>query len=90
MGLLCAQKGWLYIRILQRLSSKSEGFSVSLKYTDDTLFIDRGSLCGEFLVMKAILWWFELMLGLKVNFSKNRLGGVNFSKKKKARWCECG
>jgi hypothetical protein len=59
------------------------GFKVSpdvsvslLQYADDTLFI------GEVLVenlwaMKAILRWYELVSGLKVNFSKSRLMGVN-------------
>jgi hypothetical protein len=43
---------------------------------DDTLFI--GEACVENLwSMKIILRWFELALGLKVNFSKSRLIGVN-------------
>jgi hypothetical protein len=47
-----------------------------LQYADDTLFI--GEACVENLwSMKAILRWFELMSGLKVNFSKSCLFGVN-------------
>jgi hypothetical protein len=46
-----------------------------LQYADDTLFI--GDACVENLwCIKAILRWFELMSGLKVNFSKSRLMGV--------------
>ncbi|MCI06917.1 LINE-1 reverse transcriptase like, partial [Trifolium medium] len=59
------------------------GFKVSpevvvshLQYADDTLFI--GEACVENLwTMKAILRWFELISGLKVNFFKSRLFGVN-------------
>ncbi|MCI27846.1 LINE-1 reverse transcriptase like, partial [Trifolium medium] len=47
-----------------------------LQYADDTIFI--GEDCVENLwCMKAILRWFELMSGLKVNFAKSRLFGVN-------------
>ncbi|MCH89771.1 LINE-1 reverse transcriptase like, partial [Trifolium medium] len=47
-----------------------------LQYADDTLFI--GEACVEHLwSMKAILRWFKLVSGLKVNFSKSRLCGVN-------------
>ncbi|GAU51438.1 hypothetical protein TSUD_413380, partial [Trifolium subterraneum] len=47
-----------------------------LQYADDTLFI--GEACVENLwTMKAILRWFELISGLKVNFFKSRLFGVN-------------
>jgi hypothetical protein len=53
--------------------------SVSLlQYADDTLFI--GEACVENLwSMKVILKWFELVSGLKVNFSKSCLMGVNVS-----------
>ncbi|PNY13366.1 ribonuclease H [Trifolium pratense] len=47
-----------------------------LQYADNTLFI--GEVCVENLwTMKAILRWFELISGLKVNFFKSRLFGVN-------------
>jgi hypothetical protein len=47
-----------------------------LQYADDTLFI--GEACVENLwAMKAVLRWFELVSGLKVNFSKSCLMGVN-------------
>jgi hypothetical protein len=55
---------------------KNSGVVVShLQYADDTLFV--GDACVENLwCMKAILRWFELMSGLKVNFAKSRLVGV--------------
>jgi hypothetical protein len=47
-----------------------------LQYADDTLLI--GEPCVENLwAMKAILRWFELISGLKVNFSKSCLVGIN-------------
>jgi len=47
-----------------------------LQYADDALFI--GEACVENLwCMKAILRWFHLILGPKVNFSKISLIGVN-------------
>jgi hypothetical protein len=57
----------------------SSGVVVShLQYADDTLFI--GEACVENLwAMKAILRWFELISGLKVNFFKSRLFGINVS-----------
>ncbi|WJX73641.1 hypothetical protein P8452_57400 [Trifolium repens] len=55
---------------------KNSGVAVShLQYADDTLFV--GEACVEKLwCVKAILRWFELMSGLKVNFAKSRLLGV--------------
>jgi hypothetical protein len=55
---------------------KNSGVSVShLQYADDTLLV--GKACVENLwCVKAILRWFELMSGLKVNFGKSRLLGV--------------
>jgi hypothetical protein len=47
-----------------------------LQYADDTLFI--GEACVENLwTMKAILKWFELISGHKVNFFKSKLFGIN-------------
>jgi len=46
-----------------------------LQYADDTLFLceaDFKSVCN----LKVILHCFELAYGLKVNFSKSRIGGV--------------
>ncbi|MCH91924.1 cytochrome P450, partial [Trifolium medium] len=47
-----------------------------LQYADDTLLICE--LCVENLwTMKAVLRWFELMPGLKINFGKSKLFRVN-------------
>jgi hypothetical protein len=47
-----------------------------LQYADDTFFI--GEACVENLwTMKAILKWFELISGHKVNFFKSKLFGIN-------------
>jgi hypothetical protein len=46
-----------------------------LQYPDDTLFV--GEDCVENLwSMKAILRWFELISGVKVNFFKSKLFGI--------------
>ncbi|GAU41262.1 hypothetical protein TSUD_97980 [Trifolium subterraneum] len=83
---------FLFLLVAEGLSALShrvvsldffKGFQVSsevsvflLQYADDTLFI--GEACVENLwSMKAILRWFELASGLKINFSKSRLIGVN-------------
>jgi hypothetical protein len=47
-----------------------------LQYADDTLLIGDDSV-ENIWCMKAILRWFELMSGLKVNFSKSKLYGIN-------------
>jgi hypothetical protein len=47
-----------------------------LQYADDTLLV--GEACVENLwTMKTILKWFELISGLKVNFFKSKLIGIN-------------
>ncbi|GAU27881.1 hypothetical protein TSUD_159750 [Trifolium subterraneum] len=47
-----------------------------LQYADDTIFV--GEACVENLwTTKAILRWFELISGLKVNFFKSKLYGIN-------------
>jgi hypothetical protein len=47
-----------------------------LQYAGDTIFV--GEACVENLwSMKAILRWFELISGLKVNLSKSNIFGVN-------------
>jgi hypothetical protein len=57
----------------------SSDVSVSLlQFADDTLFIGEARV-ENLWAMKAILRWFELVSGLKVNFSKSRLIGVNVS-----------
>jgi hypothetical protein len=49
-----------------------------LQYADDTLFIGEASM-GNLWSLKAILRSFELASGLKVNFSKSSIIGVNVS-----------
>lgn len=46
-----------------------------LQFADDTLFIGE-PLIQNVLVIKSMLRSFELMSGLKVNFSKSKLAGV--------------
>jgi len=47
-----------------------------LQFADDTLFLYEDSLTNV-LSLKAILRGFELTSGLKINFHKSRLAGVN-------------
>jgi hypothetical protein len=65
------------LRFFKPFVVKEGEISIShLQYVDDTLFI--GEECVENLwCIKAILRWFELMSGLKVNFSKSNLIGIN-------------
>jgi hypothetical protein len=83
---------FLFLLVSEGLSALSQkavslgffkGFKVSsevsvslLQYADDTLFIGEARV-ENLWAMKAILRWFELVSGLKVNFSKSRLIGVN-------------
>jgi len=46
-----------------------------LQYADDTLFFCKASI-QSVLNLKAILKCFELVSGLKVNYSKSKVGGV--------------
>lgn len=55
------------------------GLSVShLQYADDTLFIGEATVANLW-TLKAILRSFELVSGLKVNFTKSSVMGVNVS-----------
>ncbi|KAL8469170.1 hypothetical protein ACS0TY_032119 [Phlomoides rotata] len=47
-----------------------------LQYADDTIFACSGKT-KFFLEIKRILRWFELVSGLKVNFDKSSLWGIN-------------
>ncbi|KAL8501248.1 hypothetical protein ACS0TY_020703 [Phlomoides rotata] len=47
-----------------------------LQYADDTIFSCTGKL-ENIQVIKRILHWFELILGLKVNFDKSSIWGIN-------------
>jgi hypothetical protein len=53
------------------------GLSVShLQYADDTLFIGEATVANLW-TLKAILRSFELASGLKVNFTKSSVMGIN-------------
>ena len=49
-----------------------------LQYADDTLFFCKANTKSIFNI-KAILQCFELSYGLRVNFSKSRIGGLGLS-----------
>src|ERR1044072_8712238 len=56
-----------------------EKVSISLlQYADDTVFIGEASV-QNLLAIKCILRGFEMASGLKVNFSKNKIGGFAMS-----------
>ncbi|CAJ2628200.1 unnamed protein product [Trifolium pratense] len=67
------------INLFKGFSIHRDGPSIShLQYADDTLFIGEVSV-DNFWTLKAILRGFELASGLKVNFWKSCLMGVNES-----------
>ena len=47
-----------------------------LQFADDTLFLCEDSL-NNMVTLKAILRGFELASGLKINFHKSKLAGIN-------------
>ncbi|GKU93870.1 hypothetical protein SLEP1_g7429 [Rubroshorea leprosula] len=49
-----------------------------LQFADDTVFIGTAD-AENVRVVKAILLWFEMISGLKINFSKSHLYGFNIS-----------
>ncbi|XP_058747119.1 uncharacterized protein LOC131620095 [Vicia villosa] len=49
-----------------------------LKFVDDTLLVDNGN-CSQVWSLKAIYIWFKLVSGLRVNFLKSKLIGINTS-----------
>jgi len=50
-----------------------------LQFANDTLFISEVSLTNVFII-KSILNCFELAVGLKINFSKSKLGGYTVTR----------
>ncbi|GKV16128.1 hypothetical protein SLEP1_g26814 [Rubroshorea leprosula] len=55
----------------------TRGLEVSLlQFADDTVIMGRAESSNIFMV-KSILRWFELMSGLKINFSKSNVCGFN-------------
>jgi len=62
--------------LVESIEVREERVNVSmLQYADDTLFICKAST-QSVLTLKAILKCFELVYGLKVNYSKSKVGGV--------------
>lgn len=62
--------------ILQSVEVGEKNIKVNmLHFANDTLFFCKDST-QNIMALKAMLCCFELALGLKVNFSKSRLGGV--------------
>ena len=49
-----------------------------LQYVDDTIFLGDASMANV-AAIKAILWSFELVSGLKINFSKSCFGAFGVS-----------
>jgi hypothetical protein len=76
-GLGALMKKAVEIGFFKGIRISESGDTIShLQYADDTLFV--GEACVENLwTMKAILKWFELISGLKVNFFKGKLFGIN-------------
>ncbi|GLT66338.1 hypothetical protein SLA2020_387060 [Shorea laevis] len=57
------------------------GLAISLlQFADDTVIIGRADSENVFMV-KTILRWFELMSGLRINFHKSSLYGLNVSER---------
>ena len=63
--------------LYQGFKIRNSGLSIShLQYADDTLFVGEASMSNLWSI-KTILRCFELASGLKVNFSKSSVMGVN-------------
>ncbi|GLT44935.1 hypothetical protein SLA2020_188080 [Shorea laevis] len=79
--------------LLHGIPIGTRGLDVSLlQFADDTVIMGRADSSNIFMV-KSILRWFELMFGLKINFSKSSVCGFNVSErwlKEAARVLQCG
>ncbi|GKV45295.1 hypothetical protein SLEP1_g52400 [Rubroshorea leprosula] len=65
--------------LLKGLEIGRGGMELSLlQFADGTVFMGK-ACAGNLKVVKAILHWFELISGLKINFSKSHLYGFNTS-----------
>ncbi|KAL3629987.1 hypothetical protein CASFOL_026299 [Castilleja foliolosa] len=76
-----------------RVGKKETEISV-LQFADDTLFIGEAN-DQNILTLKGILRMFELWSGLKVNYNKSSIYGVNVNEKVLGEWsmflnCKCG
>jgi hypothetical protein len=66
----------VFLSFFQGFKVNSEVAISQLQYADDTILI--GEVCVKNLwTMKVVLQWLELISGLKINFSKSCLVGVN-------------
>ena len=67
----------LKVRLLSRVKVGSQDVEVSfLQFADDTLFFCEESW-SDVIIMKTILRGFEIASGLKINFYKSKLAGIN-------------
>ncbi|GKV36997.1 hypothetical protein SLEP1_g45073 [Rubroshorea leprosula] len=63
--------------LLHGIEVGKKGLAVSLlQFADDTVILGRADSQNVFMV-KSILRWFELMFGLRINFSKSSVNGLN-------------
>ncbi|GKV27596.1 hypothetical protein SLEP1_g36755 [Rubroshorea leprosula] len=67
--------------MLHGIEIGKKGLSVSLlQFADDTIIMGRAD-AENIRMVKDILIWFELMSGLRINFSKSNVFGYNVSEK---------
>ncbi|GKV50472.1 hypothetical protein SLEP1_g57172 [Rubroshorea leprosula] len=63
--------------LLQGIEIGKRGLTVSLlQFADDTVILGRAA-SENILMVKAILRWFEIMSGLRINYSKSSIYGLN-------------
>ncbi|GKU87734.1 hypothetical protein SLEP1_g2081 [Rubroshorea leprosula] len=63
--------------LLQGIEIGKRGLRVSLlQFADDTVILGRAD-SENILMVKAILRWFEIMSGLRINYSKSSIYGLN-------------
>ena len=76
-GLFGLVRQALKAKLLSGLTIRRKEVEVSiLQFTNDTRFLCEDSF-DNVVTMKAILRGFELASGLKINFLKSKLGGIN-------------
>ncbi|GKV48490.1 hypothetical protein SLEP1_g55300 [Rubroshorea leprosula] len=68
---------FLFLMIMEGLN----GLVSLLQFADDTVILGRAT-SENVLMVKAILRWFEIMSGLRINYSKSSIYGLNV----KERW----
>jgi len=76
-GLAGLERQALKANLMHRVKIGSKEVEVNLlQFADDTLFFCEDSRSNVF-IMKTILRGFELASGLKINFHKSKLAGIN-------------